>query len=248
MPSYVKDAGVWKPESTWVRDAGVWKPAPSRYVKDAGVWKPVIEPAVLTYIGSNQNAADAASYNFAAQSIGVAAFDRLVIVAAASRATVNIAATALTIGGSPANIHANSTSGLGSAAIASLLVPAGTAADIGVAYSTTTRRCAISIYTLNKYLSATPTAAVAPAALGSTTTVTATLDVPAYGAALFLAGNGFPSPITWTDATENMDTSVEGVMQYSTAIRQPTADELAHNYTATWANADGGWIAGVAWR
>ncbi|CDX21468.1 hypothetical protein MPLDJ20_110386 [Mesorhizobium plurifarium] len=53
MPSYVKDAGVWKPATVWVKDAGIWKQPPSQYVRDAGVWKRLQEPvSPITFLAS----------------------------------------------------------------------------------------------------------------------------------------------------------------------------------------------------
>lgn len=56
MPSYVRDAGVWKPHSFSVKDAGVWKSPSQAYVRDAGIWKPLLSTG-FTYIGATSGVA-----------------------------------------------------------------------------------------------------------------------------------------------------------------------------------------------
>lgn len=251
MTLQYKSGGTWVAgKQVYVKQGGVWVPVRQAHVRSGGVWSRFFaKPVVLTYIGSNSSATDASGYSFASQGIGTAASDRLVIVAACSRATVNIACTGITIGGTAATLNVNLPTGLGSAAIGSLLVPAGTTATIGVNYSTTTRRCGIAVYTLTDYLSATPTDTAAPAQITSGTSITSNLDVKGGGVGLILAGNGVPQGMTWSGgATENLDAAVEAVMQYSVANVQPASDTTNVNYTASWTTADGGWGCGVAFR
>lgn len=110
---------------------------------------------------TGSSTANQTTYTFSSRAIGTASGDRLVIVSVAGNAAAgSVTLDDLTAGGVSMNLHVNAVSVTGTshaiAGIASLLVPAGTTSSIVVTFSGTVQNCAVKVYTLKDYFSATP--------------------------------------------------------------------------------------------
>lgn len=112
MPTYVKDAGIWKPATgVHVKDAGIWKPVSQAYAKDAGIWKPTLAlPLSYEYLGTLTTEVTATVQNFG--SISVPSAGRLLVGAIVRRGSGHVI-NAATIGGVAADIIHTAASDVG---------------------------------------------------------------------------------------------------------------------------------------
>lgn len=179
-------------------------------------------PAVATYIATGTSTVNNASYTFTNANIGVAAADRIVLVAITARgASVgNYSVTSLTIGGNAATVDGttNAVNGREAATFAYLLVPAGTTATIVVNFSGTMDVCALHIYNINGQASNTPVgSAVDGAGAPSVSPGTQT-----NGCAVCCVMGDTNTNYTWTNATEDYDTAL-GSLGVSAAHKNTTS-------------------------
>jgi hypothetical protein len=152
-------------------DAGVRDLAgiPSGAISMSNLWGK--GAATVTYITSARSGSNTFTYTFAGTAIGTASADRLVVVTAAINqlASGSYFINAISIGGTAATIAVRSASST-NCAIAYLLVPSGTTADIVVSLAGggTPGRCQISVFNVTGWNTQAPTS------VGSTEPTTGT--------------------------------------------------------------------------
>lgn len=181
-------------------------------------------PVTIAYVSNNSATADANSYTYTSQSIGTAASDRVVIVAAYGRrgaATNDI--SSITIGGAAATriIVANNTTTGGNSdlmGVYALLVPSGTAADIVVTYTQTQLRGAVGVWAMyGTSGSVTARDSKSSAALASGNP-TVNLLTGSNGALMAAVGDGSsPGTWSWTGASKDYQITVEAANDNSGA-------------------------------
>ena len=166
---------------------------------------------VISYIGTpTPDTTNASAYTFAGASIGAASVDRLVVVAATlDSPSANSEIDTITIDGNGMTIHAESPSGIGvnQIAIASLLVAAGTTADIVVNLSNNSRCCSVHVFTITGLFSTTPTDTLIN--VGGSSDPTGTIDVEDKGILIAAAVSAAGTTCSWTGVTEDYDNAPE---------------------------------------
>lgn len=252
--THVKVAGAWKRvNKIHVRVAGVWKGCNKVYNKVGGVWKLIHTqiPPILTYINKAVSPTNNTVYTFLAHPIGTASATRLVIIGVFGANNAGAAAaapTGLTIGGVAATNH-GSALGTGTnevgITIFSLVVAAGTTADIIATWADGQVRCGIVSFTLTGYISATPVANPSNIA-DPANNVGAAFTVGLAQVGLVIAAiNAAPATCTWANATESDDFVVDtGNAAMSCAI-VPAA--TVATVTATFTASDALAIRGAVW-
>jgi hypothetical protein len=211
--------------------------------------------ARLTYITQTSSLSKLTTYTFTGVSIGTASDDRLVVIAcAAGRSSAENTLSSVTIGGTAATVHAASPSVVSGAAtiqcgIASRLVTSGTTADIVITWSAQVDACNLAVYTLTAWKSSTPTSTFSATTVTSVTTRTATINLSARGATLFVVGpTGSGRTTTWSSATENYDGSPDARATMAVANILPLNDTASFVETATTSTSGTISIAAVSWR
>ena len=132
-----------------------------------------LAPTTVMLTDSAASTNNSAVYTFNAMSIGAAAPNRLVVVAALSNSPVDV--SGITVGGLAATRLIVYSQG-GISAIYSALVPLGTTADIAVSLANGASRCAIGVYSVLYQGGVTPTAMTSPVGwTGSSSTTVARL-------------------------------------------------------------------------
>lgn len=174
-----------------------------------------VDPATITFIGSNSSTANSTSYTFSAQGIGTAAADRLVIVGVVGNSGSAHSISGVTIGGVSANlVIQQAAAGNTALGLYALLVTSGTTADIVVTFDTTSGLCGIGVWNANKLLSTTATDS--DRAVG-TDPVNAQINVSAGGVALACSAARNGTSTAWTGLTESADFVIESLINFSTA-------------------------------
>lgn len=176
---------------------------------------PELPAPTVTYVTVLGSSSNLFTYTFSGAAIGTASADRLVVVCAMINATstTTYSISSITIGGVSAPIVVSSSLGRNSA-IAYLLVPTGTTANIVVnlSGSGTPGRCAVGVFNVKGYTNATPEF------VGSaySDTSVADLTIPANvssGAAIIACcyvGNNGTSGATWSSPlVEAFDNPIE---------------------------------------
>ena len=226
--------GLWRPPSLCS-----WVPGPSWAGVLGGAGGGVAE---ITFTDTGKDGTSDTSFPYPARAIGAAAGDRKVVVLVYSEGGLNSATvSSLTVGGISGAAVATHypTTGL-RLEIWQADVPTGTTADVVVNFSATRSNGAhIGVFRVTG-------AAAAAHDTGGNTSQTApsdTLDIPANGCAVALAGgNGPAQPITWTGLTERFeDTTLAGGNGYGGASDDFATQQTGLTITATF---DGGTSAG----
>lgn len=196
------------------------------------------------YVTSNTSTSDLTTYTYASQSLGTAAADRhIVIVTGARKAGAGFTLSSVTVGGVSAtiveqvthNVTNSNTTGIAIAA-----VPTGTTGDVVVTWSTGVLRNWISVYRLDNLddptspLTATDTGANPSGAINTTE------GDCALGGATSAAG-----ATTWSGITEDVDTTLETFVQYTSAHLSISSPSTPLTMTATMAGSGSGETAGA---
>lgn len=199
-----------------------------------------------TYIGTTTLTTNLTTYTFSGVSIGAADPTRLVVVGVAAICGAFASVNSGTIDGSAATVVvAAGATRYSPTAILSRVVPSGTTCDITVTLSTTGEHCSIHVWSIVNYGSATATDTDA-VNTGPATSVTATLDIPANGTAVYAHAHGDTSATSWTSASEVNDATVE-TRRHASGQKDVTTALSAHAESASWTtNATGG-ISGASW-
>jgi len=211
--------------------------------------------AQLTFITQTSDITNLTTYTFTGVSIGTASDDRLVVIACAAGAgDARFALSSVTIGGTGATVHAaspNTDSGVATiqCGIASRLVTSGTTADIVITWSAGVDACNLAVYTLTAWKNSTPTSTFSATTLLSVTTRTATVDLSARGATLFVVGPiGLGRTTSWSSTVEDYDGSPGSRSTMAVANILPLNDTASFVETATTSTSNGIAIAAVSWR
>lgn len=194
--------------------------------------KDQLVPVSISFTDNDQNTANQSSYTFSSKSIGSAAANRKIIVAASNDTSgAGQSVSSLTIGGSPANLEVAQISGDVGVEIWELDVAAGTTADIVVNYAGTAADCAIGVWAIyGAGSSATDTGA------STANPLTDTLNIPVGGvaiAAICRVDTSTAKLTNWTNLTEQYDATQEANIIYSGASDAFVSGDASRTITAT---------------
>jgi len=209
-------------------------------------------PVTLLYKHEDGTTSVSTSFSFSSIYVGDGFSDRLIIVAVCGGdGSANHTLTDVQIDSVSATIHAAPTApgggtSLTNCGIASLVVPTGNSIDIDVTWSSAPDGCAIVVYTLAGYNSATPVDTYSDVSTSGSTTMSATIDLRENGATVFVAGlkSNFDN---WSSATSDhyFDDSKKGIAA-AHITGSPTT--LSHVETVTQNTPSARSIAAVTWR
>jgi hypothetical protein len=174
--------------------------------------------ADLEFLQAASSTANLTTFTFAGQNLGTAAADRVIVVGVSARAGgTGTTVSTVTVDGEscPVRVQQSSTPQSSIAAIASVALPAGTTGDVVVTFSAAAVRCGVQLYRMVGG-EAVPTATYQHT--NDATDPTASMDVPAGGAALGVAvANGGGQSATWAGLTEDYDAVLESGSTHSSA-------------------------------
>jgi hypothetical protein len=165
---------------------------------------------VLQFIGYTADSSNLTTYTFSGASIGSPAADRLVVVVTHTGGTATALSSA-TIGGNAAAVVGSANNSDMTTAIFSLVVAAGTTADIVVTWDNACSHASIGVYAMYG-LSSSAAADSYFFNADSSTTKRMLLDVPEGG--MIVAGGATTQAAdswTWSGLTETYDTAVGGI-------------------------------------
>lgn len=209
----------------------------------------------LTYIGENssgegtRNTSDPLSFgNFTAAEAGL-----MIVVAWSVSGSTGDEVASCTIGGSAATANVrtlDTSSSRSAAAVFSLEVSSG-AQEVIVNYTTAPRACGVAVYLLTGYSSTTPNDTDAAIGTTSATSISATLNIPAGGVAVFIgATQNDGSGYTFSSATEDAEwLNHDSGNIYGGAAGNKTTETLltGHTETLSFASNDERCIAAASW-
>jgi hypothetical protein len=191
-------------------------------------------PVEISLTANAVSAANLTTYTFAAQSLGVAAGDRLIAVGIGSAGNTTTISS-VTIGGVSASQVVAADGGSGNSRIAAIwvaAVPTGATGNVVVTFGSGMVHCSIDVYRLvgasaTTYHTATDITITSNAE-------SASLNLVANGAAIgvFHTNGGATRTTTWTNLTEQTDRVVEAPYATSTAANA-TTETQALTITAT---------------
>lgn len=206
-----------------------------------------------TFLGSDVDATNAASYSFISQPFGTAVADRLIVVAITGRRGVSRTISSVTIGGVSASqvVFNSGTSGLNPdffpTALYRAAVPTGTSGTIAVTWSGGMDMCAVAHGSLIRYKSATATDTGSDHDEGGAPTPSISLNVSAGG--VVIAAAGVQSNTSF--ALSNVDQDAFTTETDQTSLLSAHRADLAAD--ATYAVAGSGTaneavLVGASWR
>jgi hypothetical protein len=223
--------------------------------------------SLITYIGAaTQNVASGNVATFAAQPIGSASADRLVVVAILTEWWPSDI-TGVTIGGQAATIHAqgNTANNWGNVAIASASIAAGTTADIAVTVNGGVGHAfnaAVAVYAITGLSSATPTGT---SGIGGTAVLAPSVAVDAGGIAVGIGCGWDFNAHSYSESaspalTENVSASFDGLWSGTDQLSYIIGEAhglstgsytVTYTNSSTWASAalvswDGGATGSIA--
>ncbi len=180
-------------------------PSPSGVIASARVAANNVD----TYVSTNSSAANASSYTFSAQAIGVAAANRRVIVGIATR-DITALPTSVTVGGTSLTLDIDETN-TPVASIWSGVITTGTTANIVLTYSSAQTYAGIGVWTVYGKSAAATAESTANTATPTATITTVAGDfcvaMLAYRCTVTTPGMG------WTTATERFDGPGDGAVR-----------------------------------
>lgn len=228
-----------------------------RLKREQGAFFPVMAPSGgprRTFLqAETPQLSSVATYTFTSVNLGPAAADRYVVVVPSNAVGVSgRTLTGVTIGGSAATLHvnANIVSGANTAicAIAGLLVPSGTSANVVVTFSGNMNTCYLRTYALTGLLSTTPTAQKATTNASSGLSISDVINIAANGILIFGAQSSSTGSYTMSGALEDAD---QNTNNYPSAVasQDQLAAETNRAYSAT-LSATGSFfaMAAAAWN
>lgn len=184
---------------------------------------------------------DAASYTFAAQSLGSAAADRRIYIGVCARGAATPSILSVTVAGVVASPIGTITHGstLSRTSLYVADVPTGTTGDVVVTFTATVLRCGIGLW---RVTGANSFAVSTQVATSTADPATANLTIPANGGAIGYGFTSHSTPLThaWTGMTEEFDSVVETNFTHTGASTTTTgAVSVSCDVSATPANGDG---------
>jgi hypothetical protein len=205
---------------------------------------PITPPTVKTvsYITSANTVAAQSSYTFSNISIGTAASDRYIVVAAFGSGGSSTTVTSVTVGGSNA---ASLVQIAGSTTVNSLFiipVSTGTTANIVVTFPDAKDRCAVSVWRVTGISSITPYDTASFGTSNSVNTSSVNIDTVSGGIliASSIRGGTQSGTTTWTGATEAYDFTVSGRIVSGASLSNTSTETnrlLQTDFTTTAATA-----------
>ena len=190
---------------------------------------------LVSYQSFTVDTTNAATYTFSSVAIGTASPDRVVIVAVASFVDATQSISSATIGGVSESVQVQAINNGVRVGIISAVVPTGTTATIVINMTTSGGlNMGIGVWTATGLPNAT--------ALGTNSNTTlAGLAVTSESGGIIVAvtGNVDSRTMTWTNATENYDQSVEAITFTSGASGQTTGTSTTVTATASGATTTG---------
>lgn len=209
---------------------------------------PIVVPnksLIYEYVDLVQDTSDLTTYTFSNRNIGQPSLDRLVIVLISSKGGAARTLSSVSINGSGATLHVNPAGDWHATGIASQIVTSGTTTNISVTFSGGVLKCAIWVWTLKNYKSATPFATGGVNA-GAATNSNVSFNVPANGIALYCTHADNNTTCTWSNAVDYYNQIVEGT-RMSAAWLPTTAAISPNSVTATYGTSSGRSMAGASW-
>jgi hypothetical protein len=202
-------------------------------------------PAQLEYRTATSSTSNAGAYTFNGVDIGAERADRVVLV-------WGFATGGGAISAELDDIAMTQVIDLFDGKLFRLAKPAGTTAKVEIILASgTAQNCAIAVWRLFGHQSATPHATSASFGSASTRTADApAVNVPAGGVAIFVNSRFGPGAVSWSNATERFDSTLETNFSSSAAdFANATGAAInSHTATATFTSSSfGGWGA-ASWR
>lgn len=174
-------------------------------------------------------------FTFTSKAAGAAASNRYLLAAISGRSgSTATDITSVTIGGIAATnvirvFGAGSGSGENVTAIYIAAVPTGTTATVVVTFNVNFARCSVSLYRAVDLVSSTATATASSLVANPT----GTFNVSAGGFAIGAAYTQATSSFTWTNLTENVDTTTNFTNTYTAASSNFATAQTSLAITAT---------------
>lgn len=201
-----------------------------------------VTPVTLTYRATVNDAANATVYTITQATHGVSTTDGVVVVGVGGGNSVDV--TGVTMNGVAMTRQVGTGASVRHASLWSIAHRGGNLGDIVVTFGAAATRCNIGIWSI---LGAGGITASDTGTGDTTDPLEDTLSVPVGGCAIALVVSSAGGAFTWTNITENYDTTSEGTNQVSGA-----SDNYASGGTITpSANASGaltdGQIVAAAW-
>lgn len=202
-------------------------------------------PPTVTFIGTTSSTTNATTYTFNTVNIGGPGL--IVVVAQASADTgINRTLSSLTVNGTAASIHSN-TSSQDFAFITSSRVSSGSTANIVVTFSGSVLRCLIAVYRIQNNDNDTPVQALTNYSSSDVTSRSLNFTASGTAVGVFGATSGSGSgTFTWSNATERFDTPLEANSLMTGATRDLSA--VAGTVTVTCTASNRLYLSGAFWR
>ena len=190
-----------------------------------------VSDATVSYRTQSSDVVDRSTYTFPSLDIGTASATRYVIVGVISSGT-SPSVSSITVAGNSATMavqvdESNLRIGLWIVAVAS-----GTTGDVVVTHTGTMLRCGVVVWAAYDLASATPTAT----ATDIVPTLSQSLTINAGGIGIGLADgyqSGGAQTWTWTELTENVDTSFNDGTNYDNMTGASLASAAGTTITVT---------------
>lgn len=198
--------------------------------------------ATRSFVAVTDNTANLTTYTFSAHSLGTAAGDRKIVVAAMGTGGSPGGVSSLTVAGVSAASVIEATNGAQTVSMWIADVPTGATGDIVVTFAAGKNRCGIAVYAL--YGAGSSTAFDTGSATADP--YSDTLNVPANGVAIAAAADTNNTTATWTGLTEDSDTAIESTY-HGCASAEFTASQSAMTVTCDVAATTAGAMVCASW-
>ena len=204
----------------------------------------------VTYITRTLDTSNQSTYTFAAQPIGVATPDRLVVVCMSGSLSTGGGAvpTSGSIGGVSAVVHASSTvTGTMWSGMMSAVVPTGATGDIVVNLSAGTGSCELATFTITGYRSATPNDALSLAATSNGQA--GTLNAPTGGVVVgVFKSEAEAFPVTWVGITASFDVDYGSSERFSAGFASNVEGSSVYPIEVSYGSSEKNTMTAVVWR
>jgi len=240
------------PNSPTITEAsGVWGLREQLRAKRDVIWPS--GPTASAFVNTYSNNSSLTTYNFTTASIGPS----LAVIAVHSETTVgtSVPASSVTIGGVTATQAVSATSTGSSSGVAHVSLwyaeLSSSTTSVTVNYPSGPFRCGIGVYTIQGYISTTPTFTGSDTDVNFVTTRTVNTTSISSGSAIIAAhtsGNVYAH--TWSGVTERYDEQIGGGLTGATGASLVTTSTQTHTIVSTTGTAPSqGTALGVAvWR
>ncbi|OOZ41676.1 hypothetical protein BOW53_03080 [Solemya pervernicosa gill symbiont] len=187
----------------------------------------------LDFRAAYTDTGNSSGYTFSAADIGTASATRRVVVTVAADDKSMGDISGVTIGGSAATQVVKTSTPTGTnkptVSIWELDVASGATADIVATFTDSKNRCAISVYALDNLA----TGSVSNTTDQESDPISVTLNVEAGDIVIAAAAAGVDQSYSWTGATEDYDTALEGTSCFSGASEVMASTDASYSVSAS---------------